>query len=375
VCGLPFLLRHIKAYGLILQKQAIRAPGERIGVVVIGRNEGSRLARCLRSVISDTAAVVYVDSGSSDDSVALAHSMGVGVVELARNRPFTAARARNAGLEYLYRTDASLAWVQFVDGDCEVNPVWWHTAWSILHAREEFAIVCGRIRERHPECSVFTRLCDIEWDAPTGEVEECGGTFMARVSALRQVGGFNPDFIAGEEPEMCVRLRQQSWKVLRIKDDMALHEAGMVRVSQWWRREVRGGYAVAEGAATHGHLPERHRVHILHRNWLWGLIMPIAVVVVTALIGPKGLWLLAAYLTVPWRTYRALRRRRIRPEAAGLYAVFCTLGKFPQTFGQLRYWCGRLLARPSLLIEYKPPSGAPVSLPGSVQATPSLSKE
>jgi hypothetical protein len=265
--------------------------------------------------------------------------------------------------------------VQFVDGDCEMNPAWWHAAWLDLHARQELAIVCGRIRERHPECSVFTRLCDIEWNAPTGEVLECGGTFMARIGALRQVGGFNPDFIAGEEPEMCVRLRREGWKVLRIRDEMAWHEAGMTRVSQWWRREVRGGYAVAEGAATHGHLPERHRRRELRRNWLWGLVMPAVIVAATALFGPKALWLLAAYLVVPLRTYRALRRRKMRPAAARLYALFCTLGKFPQMLGQLRYWRGRLLARPSLLIEYKRGSGPGLELSAPVKATAFLSKE
>jgi GT2 family glycosyltransferase len=275
----------------------------------------------------------------------------------------------------LRRTDPALAWVQFVDGDCEMNPAWWHTAWSILHARPELAIVCGRIRERNPQCSVFTRLCDIEWDAPTGEVSECGGTLLARIDALRQVGGFNPGFIAGEEPEMCVRLRQAGWKVLRSRDEMAWHEAGMTRFSQWWRREVRGGYAVAEGAATHGRRPDRHRVREVRRNWFWGLVFPLVAAALTALVGFQGLWLLGAYLLIPARTYRALRRRRMRPAAARLYAVFCTLGKFPQMLGQVHYWRGRLLARPSLLIEYKGAEASALTFPTPVHATPSLSKE
>jgi hypothetical protein len=372
---MPFLLRHVKAYAAVFQKQPIRPPAERIGVVVIGRNEGRRLARCLHSVTQAATTVVYVDSGSTDDSANMARSMGVAVVELDHSRPFTAARARNAGWEYLQRIEPALAWVQFVDGDCEITPTWWHTAWSVLHARPELAIVCGRIRERNPQCSVFTRLCDVEWDAPTGDVPECGGTLMARISALRQVGGFNPSFIAGEEPEMCVRLRQAGWKILRIRNEMAWHEAGMTRVSQWWRREVRGGYAAAEGAATHGHLADRHRVREVRRNWFWGLLVPLTIVSLTILVGPKGLFLLGAYLVIPVRTYRALRRRRMGPAAARLYAVFCTLGKFPQVLGQLHYWRGRLLARPSPLIEYKGAEDSALSFRTSVHPTPSLSKE
>ena len=149
----------------------------------------------------------------------------------------------------------------------------------------------------------------------------------------------------------------------------------MTRFSQWWRREVRGGYAAAEGAATHGRSPDRHRLREVRRNWFWGLVVPLAILTLTALVGPKGLLLLGAYLLIPVRTYWALRRRRMRPAAARLYALFCTLGKFPQVYGQLRYWRGRLLARPSPLIEYKRPQGAALALPASLHATPSLSKE
>jgi glycosyltransferase involved in cell wall biosynthesis len=69
----------------------------RTGLVAIGRNEGERLRRCLISAQGVYDHVVYVDSGSSDDSVALAESFGAVVVVLDTARPFTAARARNAG--------------------------------------------------------------------------------------------------------------------------------------------------------------------------------------------------------------------------------------------------------------------------------------
>ena len=64
-----------------------------IGVVAIGRNEGMRLRRCLESVVRRAAVVVYVDSGSQDDSVAFAKSLGVATVVLDLAIPFTAARA------------------------------------------------------------------------------------------------------------------------------------------------------------------------------------------------------------------------------------------------------------------------------------------
>lgn len=67
-----------------------------VGAVVIGRNEGARLKRCLTSLAPQISHLVYVDSGSHDDSVALAKSFGATVVELGNATPFTAARVMQA---------------------------------------------------------------------------------------------------------------------------------------------------------------------------------------------------------------------------------------------------------------------------------------
>lgn len=350
---IPFLFRHIRAYMLLLEKQPVSVPADRIGVVVIGRNEGARLVRCLRSVTKAWTRVMYVDSGSSDGSPARAREMGVEVVELDRSMPFTAARGRNAGFERLGKIEPGLKWMQFVDGDCEMQPGWWAAAQAELIARPDFAIVFGRARERFPEASIYNRLCDMEWNTTVGEREESGGTIMARAAALAQVGGYNPSFIAGEEPEMCVRLRQCGWRVLRIEAEMSWHDADMHRFSQWWRRETRGGHAAAEGAATHGHLPERHRVRESRRNWAWGFVLPLLVAITTACFGWIGLTPLALYPVLLLRVYQRQRRRGERPRRAALYAVFCVVSKFPQAIGAARYWRGRLFSKPSRLIEYK----------------------
>ena len=186
---------------------ASRAAAAAPGVVVIGRNEGERLRRCLDSVLGSSRAVVYVDSGSTDGSVELARALGAVVHALDLRQPFTAARARNEGLRHLLSVVPELEWVQFVDGDCEVAPGWIAQATVFVADRPDVAAVCGRRRERYPERSVFNRLCDIEWDTPIGEARACGGDVLMRTAALRQVDGYRADLIAGEEPELCVRLR------------------------------------------------------------------------------------------------------------------------------------------------------------------------
>ncbi len=337
-----------------------------IGAVAIGRNEGERLRRCLESLIGPTAPVVYVDSGSSDGSVALARTLGAEVVELDLLIPFTAARARNAGLARLVALQPALELVQFVDGDCEVNAGWLERAAAEFERQPMAAVVCGRRRERHPDASVYNRLCDLEWDTPVGEARACGGDALMRVAAVRAVGGYNDAMIAGEEPELCVRLRLAGWSIQRIDAEMTLHDAGLTRFGQWWKRALRAGHAYAEGAWLHGRGAMRHNRAAVQSALLWGLLVPLAALGLAWLT--FGLSLLAWFGLAALQGARvsAQQRRRGRSNRdAALYATFVQLGKFAQVCGILLFAWRRLARRPARLIEYKGvssgavPSGAP----------------
>jgi GT2 family glycosyltransferase len=335
-----------------------------VGVVVIGRNEGERLKRCLRSLINQGAGpIVYVDSGSVDDSVAFSRSLGVIVVNLDTSIPFTMARGRNAGFEELSRRFPALRWVQFVDGDCEVQADWIARARLAIEARPDVAAVCGRRRERHPEASIYNRLADMEWNAPVGEVEECGGDVLFRCPVFLEVGGFNPKMIAGEEPELCVRVRGKGYKVVRIAAEMTLHDAAMQRFSQWWTRAVRGGHSYAEGMALHGAGPTRHNVRRTLSALVYGAALPAAfgaalVFSATGIgFGPLNaaviLLVPAAYARAAFGAYRERRRQGDVPSHAALYAGFCMLGKVPESIGIATYWYNRMRGRYSGLMEYK----------------------
>src|ERR1700676_521592 len=115
-----------------------------VGIVAIGRNEGKRLIDCLASVRSATANIVYVDSGSTDDSVDAAEEIGARVVKLDLAEPFTAARARNEGFTKLMALWPNILFVQFIDGDCTLAPLWIDKAVAFMEQRPDVAIVCGR---------------------------------------------------------------------------------------------------------------------------------------------------------------------------------------------------------------------------------------
>ncbi len=330
-----------------------------LGAVVIGRNEGQRLQRCLESLTARADHIVYVDSGSTDGSVELARSMGIDVVALSASTPFTAARARNAGAEHILSSWPDLQFLQFVDGDCEVHPEWLSRGLAALFARPEVAIVCGRRRERFRRATRYTRLADMEWDTPVGDTLYCGGDALMRVAAFTTVGGFNPTLIAGEEPELCVRLRRRGWSVLRIDADMTTHEIEMTKFRQWWLRTARGGYAYAEGAWRLGRTPEHHFVREVS-SILIGVGGPPLLAIVLA--GPARELALLVLLVYPlwWLRIRKNARRRGWSAAdCSLYASFTLLGKLAQLVGVMTFLWGQARRRPAVLIEYKQAAAPP----------------
>lgn len=325
-----------------------------VGIVAIGRNEGDRLRDCLRTLQQESESVVYVDSGSTDGSVEFARSIGVEVVELDTTVAFTAARARNTGIERLLQRWDGVRFIQVLDGDCTIVSGWIESAHRFLTEHQRVGVVCGRRRERYPEQSVYNRLIDLEWDTPIGRAKSCGGDAMFRVDAIQSVGGYRDSLIAGEEPELCVRLRAAGWEVHRLDAEMTLHDAAITRFSQFWKRAKRAGHAYAEGAALHGRGPDRHGVRAVRSALVWGLLIPVLALLMVWPTWGLSLLAFAGLLTIQiWRIRRNEIARGRSPDDAVLLAVTVMVAKPAQALGVLRYWRRRLLGQRPSLIEYK----------------------
>lgn len=323
---------------------------DQIGFVVIGRNEGVRLRRCFESLSKfKNAKIVYVDSGSTDGSVALAKSFNYGVVNLNLETPFTAARARNAGVAFLIGY-VEFEYIQFLDGDCELIESWIPSALDFFERRKDVAVVCGRRREKFPERSVYNRLADMEWDTPVGEAKSSGGDSLIRREAFQKVGGFDPIIMAGEEPDLCSRIIEAGWKVWRIDQDMSRHDADMHAFKQWWMRGVRAGYGMIQVAILKS--TSRRVVYgkLIARTVFWALIVPLLV-----LFGVTISWAgLALVLIYVFQIFRIQHNVRIRGRSAWLYAMFVVLDNFPRLCGAAKYFLQRITGKGQSLIEYKP---------------------
>ncbi len=315
-----------------------------LGAVAIGRNEGERLKACLRSLVQVCDRVVYVDSGSQDDSVAFARSIGVDVVELDTSTPFTAARARNAGFEALL-ADEELDLVQFVDGDCKVQPGWLEAGMVALDLNPDLGLVTGWRSEIRPQDSVYNQMCDVEWHRPAGPIIACGGDMMVRVAAFQLTGGFDPTVIAAEDDEFCLRLAQAGWKLERLPVEMTLHDAAMTRFGQWWQRAKRAGHGFAQLGRMHPPHFLRERVRV----WVYGLALPLIFVLGLFTWRWLSVAVLALYALSFWKTWRGLSGQPMAARQAALL----TLAKFPNLLGMLTYHRRRRTGDDMRIIEYK----------------------
>ena len=178
---------------------------------------------------------------------------------------------------------------------------------------------------------------------------------MIRVEAFRRVGGYDPSIIAGEEPELCLRIRRDGWKILRIDAEMTLHDMAMTRFGQWWRRCVRAGFAYAEGAALHGRGPERHWVRDVRSILFWGIGLPAA-----AACWPAGrsrglsLALLVGYPALFVRPCGYYRRVRAGPRPTpGSSPRPASWGSSPRRSASPSTGRVGSAGRPSRIIEYK----------------------
>ncbi len=332
-----------------------------LGVVAIGRNEGERLGRCLESLAGRGLAIVYVDSGSDDGSVALARSMGVEVVGLDMGTPFSAARARNEGYDRLKAIVPGLRYAMFLDGDCEVVEGWIDRARAELESRPDAAVVCGRRREKEPDRTIYNRMADLEWDTPIGRAVACGGDSVIRAEAFEAAGRFDPTAAAGEEPELCQRLRGLGWTIWRVDAEMTRHDIAMTRFRQFWRRHYRSGY---NGLDIWTRFPGEAQLFRdeLHRARLWGALIPLAIVaagIVAGLVGgPRSGLAVAALGSLVYPLQAARQAWKIRGRIGGLrpaigYGVLSAAAKWANLAGQVGYLRDRNAGRLPRLIEYK----------------------
>lgn len=324
---------------------------DKVGVVVIGRNEAWHLKECIKSVPDSVACVVYVDSQSIDGSSFVAASLGLDVIELDDKEPLNAARARNTGFCRVMKVAPQLNFVQFLDGDCALDADWLPKAVSVLKSESHLGAVWGHQHERWPDKSIYNKICDMEWKTPSvGEVLHFGGNVLMRVASIKAVGGYDEAMVASEDQELSTRILQFGWRIRRIDVSMAMTDSRMTRLGQWWLRCVRRGVGYAQ-------MWERHRRRVdfnsIMRFFVWAGLMPIAI---ATLLWPTRGFAAFAFgiypLSVLRITFGVVRRGGSTCEGF-LWASHCVASSLPYFVGFLAQTARQFRGKRTYLIEYR----------------------
>ena len=326
-----------------------------VSVVIIGRNEGQRLQRCIQSVQAahwDSMCydIWYVDSRSTDDSLARAQAMGVHTLVLPEG-PMCAAKARNLGWQ-----TAKGAYILFLDGDTELHPDFVNRA---LQAWNDISLcaVWGHRRESNPQQSLYTKVLDLDWIYPAGITPYFGGDVLVRRIALQKVGGFDATLNAGEEPELCARLRGKGWKILHIDAPMTRHDLAVRSFKAYARRCYRSGIAYAEVTHRMQTLGDALWQHEARRDLVHGLLYvtaPLLLLLAFAIhVWAGGLLVVLGAAVVLRSAWRCRARAAGNVVLALEYAVHSHLQKIPAFFGQVAWKRAHARKQRLALVDYK----------------------
>jgi GT2 family glycosyltransferase len=321
--------------------------GKEFDAILIGRNEGARLPRAITAFAGKARRIVYVDSGSRDDSVARARALGAIIVQLDPARPFTAARARNEGFAALGEHPAPF--VHFMDGDCIVEPGWPDKALQFLAKTPKAALVHGHSQEEAPDASIYNWMTHLEWQMTPGPEASGFGVFMARSDVIAKAGGFRETMIAAEDDELFFRIRALGWQTWCLAEPMCRHDVNLNRFAPWFRRMIRAGHSFEELAFLHKGAARAQR----RRALVWGAILPVLALALLAIWPVLALAVAGMYVASMLRMAFRLRAKGLDWSHASKAAALLMSSKFANFYGMGKYWLRRLRRSDAKIIEYK----------------------
>jgi len=309
-----------------------------ISIIVIGLNEEKNLKECLSSIFESSLGgdekleIVYVDSGSIDNSIAIAKSFyNVKVISL-QDSPPSAAKGRNLGAS-ITKGD----YIQFVDGDSALDKNWIKMALQALELDQSKGVVFGAIEEVDNKNTIYSKVCRFDWYTPPGDYRLCGGNAMWRRDIFIKAGGFDSTLSAGEEPDLCYKVRQNGHRIVCLDAPMVKHDLDMNSFKEYWLRSIRSGYAYSVIAMRFMNMEEKLWLKETIRNFLDPLLWVIII-----LSGFSIGWLASLSLLFAFISYRIIRiiknvqQRTTSLTDALLYGLHIQFSRLPLALGQIK---------------------------------------
>jgi N-acetylglucosaminyl-diphospho-decaprenol L-rhamnosyltransferase len=220
--------------------------------VVVNYNARDELLRCLRSLRREGASeLVVVDNGSGDGSkeAVAAEDPGARFLPMGRNLGYGAAANRG------FRAGGCDA-VLVCNPDVVLRPGALRAMARALWSEERIAVVGPAIENEdgslYPSARTFPSVGDaaghaflsfvsprnrfsarykmLDWDHRSGRIVDwvSGACFLARRSALEELGGFDESyFMYLEDVDLCWRAARAGWLVAYAPDARVVHRQGV----------------------------------------------------------------------------------------------------------------------------------------------------
>jgi glycosyltransferase involved in cell wall biosynthesis len=314
-----------------------------ISCIVIGINSARTIVSCIKSIKKSDypklIEIIYVDGGSSDNSVELAKKLGVKVIQLKQEHP-TPGRGRNVGWK-----NASNELIQFLDGDTTLDQKWLKKA--IKHIDNKTVAVCGYGKEKDPNKNWYHLVADLEWSNETGNIKYFGGNVLIKKSILEETSGYNDNLIAGEDPEFSFRIREKGYNIKRLDSLMYYHDINMNNLKEYFKRCFRKGYGYAEVGTM--------RLKKKEYGWIKRTIKTTIktigtfVFLILALLFQNIYFVSFALLLniIPIiKISRFKKQYKLNIKKSIIYALHLVLAAYLTTAGVFRYYIGKLFNKP-----------------------------
>ena len=264
--------------------------------------------------------------------------------------PLTAARARNAGFEYLRSALPHLEFVQFVDGDCELVPGWSEMAERFLQrARRHRSCLRSKARTLSRKirsiigCVIRSGIRLSAAPMPAAETPCFESEHSKTWADLIQL------LLPAKSRNSAYDYESVAGKSGASTSEMTVHDAAMTSFNQWWKRTARGGHAYAEISALHASSAARIWQWEKMRAMLWGAVLPI-IVVAGAMVSKLAL---IGALLYPAQICRTAVRRGANKLSSWRFSTFMLIAKFAEMQGIARYWQSQISGRRPRRVDYK----------------------
>jgi len=312
-----------------------------ISVVVIGINISEKVVNCLKSVKKSNypnLEIIYVDGGSSDDSVKKVRKLGnIKIIELKQENP-APGRQRNEGWK---NSKADL--VQFLDGDTILDPDWLINA--IYEIKDKKVAVCGYRRELYPNKNFYNFITDFDWGKSVGEIENIGGDILIKKSVLYECEGFDNNLIAGENSELSFKIKDKGYSIIRIDRNMTNH-AELNNFKRYFWRIFRHGYGHAEVAIKFYKKNNTKLLNNFIKSSIKAIFTPLFILL--AIIS-KNIYFLFFSILLNTKTillFFSLKKKGLNNKYSSIYVIHSFFLVYPLTLGMLRYIIGKIFYFP-----------------------------